>query len=293
MSNYFSISDFEDLITRIDQISDFDIFRLYKNNNDKDLKKQLDKIKNQLLKNDVLLPDQIRLIRHIKICIAQDYDDLEQKKVKSKRVFRKHTVASKRKNITEKTNWEHVRKPGTQYTHIDNNSNTITEQKTDSEKAITDNVYKKTQLSNKIKPIKEEPAKEKVFRPKIVNKVTEDRISNEKEEKESRTSNILKKFAYYADLPTGFSSETLKDIQNGSMIYQLILSTNTIGKFSISDNEAAQNKAMNNSSFLLEMACDYENAVGEGNRIITINKGEIIKSGKEWKITKKALIKFV
>ncbi len=103
----------------------------------------------------------------------------------------------------------------------------------------------------------------------------------------------LKKYAFFPDSPDGFSISDLKNSESRATIYELTIDSESSARFRINSNPDAQRRAMNDTSTLLEKACDYLNGPNDGNSIETVNEGRLQKSGTVWKIIEKAKIKFV
>ncbi len=295
MSLFYSIQAFEELIYRIEQIRDFNIYLLYKRHNNKDLKYELEKIRQHLHNNNTLTHWQWKIIKSVNTYITQDYNDIEDSKKPKARIHRVETKIEQQ-DIIEKINHEHVKKPGTTNKLYTSATTTKDSLKQKEKKPFREDVISEKQATVRETEIESSGKKEK----KPETKETFIRFEPGKETPASDTSreNISTKsgrikYTYYADTPGGFSQEALSDNPTGNMIYKLNLITSNKGRYSISSNPNAQRKALNNSSFLLEKACDYLNGVDEGSRIETPVEGEIMKSGSEWKITKKAKIKFV
>ena len=104
---------------------------------------------------------------------------------------------------------------------------------------------------------------------------------------------IPKKYAFFPDSPDGFNLSNLTDNESKATIYILFIESDSSASFVINENPESQRRAMNDTSTLLEKACNYINGPNDGNSIQTITKGKLQKSGSIWKIIEKAIIKFV
>jgi len=103
---------------------------------------------------------------------------------------------------------------------------------------------------------------------------------------------IIKKYATYPDDPDGFSVNTIKDTQDNRTIYVLTMQGENLATLKISDNPASQKYALNNSTHLLGRACEYRNSPNEGNKIVTLKEGKLVKSENVWRITELVQIQF-
>jgi len=99
-----------------------------------------------------------------------------------------------------------------------------------------------------------------------------------------------KKYAYFVDLPSGFSESILKDVQTDDHLYILAFTSTSKGLFFITSRKAAQAKAIQNIPLLLERGCEFASFNHAANLIITLKPGKIEKQGSSWYITQKAII---
>lgn len=98
------------------------------------------------------------------------------------------------------------------------------------------------------------------------------------------------RFAKFLDLDNGFSDTKLKNFQNGELAYEITIDGD-IATFSVSEDPRAQKYAIFSFEYL-KKGCEFENQPHEGERIITLKKGSLIKSGPSWIIQSKAVIRF-
>lgn len=102
--------------------------------------------------------------------------------------------------------------------------------------------------------------------------------------------NLEIKYAKFLDLDNGFSSARLKSSQNGELVYEIEIVGETATYF-ISEDPKAQKYGLFNFEYL-KSGCDFENQPGEGDRIVTVRKGRLTKSGINWIIQSNAIIRF-
>lgn len=98
----------------------------------------------------------------------------------------------------------------------------------------------------------------------------------------------------YAKLPdngNSFSQSILTDNQNGEQIYEIQVSGDK-GTFVVSNDTNAQKYALSDFNYYLPNACDMLNQPTKGARIVTVEKGILVKSGGNWVIQSKAKIEF-
>lgn len=103
-------------------------------------------------------------------------------------------------------------------------------------------------------------------------------------------NNLEVKYAKFLDLDNGFSSARLKSTQNGELVYEIEIDGET-ATYSISEDPKAQKYGLFNFEYL-KSGCEFENQPGEGDRIVTVKKGRLCKSGTNWIIQSNAIIRF-
>lgn len=100
-----------------------------------------------------------------------------------------------------------------------------------------------------------------------------------------------KVYAYAPNPNAGLFNE-LRNDDIGNPTYIITIDNHNTASFEITNNDVAQQKAINGSSTFLQPACEYNNDINDGNKIRTLQKGKLTKQGNHWKIDKKALIEF-
>ncbi|SEI49939.1 hypothetical protein SAMN05216327_10252 [Dyadobacter sp. SG02] len=105
-------------------------------------------------------------------------------------------------------------------------------------------------------------------------------------------SQVVKKFARYADQGDGFSVSDLLDEEDGETIFELSLTSSQKGFFRIATNAAAQRYALSNSRYFLSNTCEYEDLRSVNSTIHTVEPGELRLSGNKWQITQQVKIRF-
>jgi hypothetical protein len=101
------------------------------------------------------------------------------------------------------------------------------------------------------------------------------------------------RYATSPDNPEGFSVSSLKPEKESRSIYKITFQNTDSATFEIVDDRGAISIALNNSGYILQPACEYENSPSDGENIRTLKAGKLIKSGNLWRIQEKALIKFI
>ncbi len=111
---------------------------------------------------------------------------------------------------------------------------------------------------------------------------------------ENKQKPVLRyKFALYPDSPLGFLDSNLSETSDDIHVFELQFHSDNEASFVVVDKYLPQQKAMSNSSIILKNACQYLNAMDNGNRIVTKKKGLAERNGDTWKIIQKADIEFV
>ena len=152
------------------------------------------------------------------------------------------------------------------------------------------------ETKEEIKPVSKktvEPEPKRVVKPETTKPSESASKKSVSSVKKSEAPVIQRKYAIYPDSPVGFLDVHLSDEQGDIYVYELQFHSNSDASFIIVNNPSAHQKAISNSSFILKNACQYLNSITSGNKIQTITKGYVKKSGDVWKITQKADIKFV
>ncbi len=105
--------------------------------------------------------------------------------------------------------------------------------------------------------------------------------------------NFERRYALYMDNSEGFSVSGLMYSESAETIYELILTSTIVAAYRICTHADAQAYALSDPGYYLRTACDYDNSPISGNRIETLQDGQLEQIGSIWKITKKARIRFV
>jgi len=114
---------------------------------------------------------------------------------------------------------------------------------------------------------------------------------NVPEEKKENVSSTNIYYAKIPDLSDGFSSDSLKTVQNGEQVYEITLKGNK-GKYEVSADQEAQRYALNDYSYILSPGCMLDNQPFSGCTIVTTKSGSLFKSTDGWIIENKAVIEF-
>jgi hypothetical protein len=100
----------------------------------------------------------------------------------------------------------------------------------------------------------------------------------------------------YASVPSeqdgGFISSSLKSEKDSRSIYKITFQNEELANYSVIEDRNTFRLALDNSSYLLKPACDYDNSPSEGDNIKTLREGRLRKTGSLWRIQEKALIRF-
>jgi regulator of replication initiation timing len=100
-------------------------------------------------------------------------------------------------------------------------------------------------------------------------------------------------YARKLDLGNGFSQSSLKSTSEVAY-YKVSVISESKAHFEIHPDKDKQLTAAEHSYVILESACTLENSPHEARHgIETVEKGELIKSGDDWIIQKKAVIRFI
>lgn len=98
------------------------------------------------------------------------------------------------------------------------------------------------------------------------------------------------RYAKFLDLDNGFSDARFRDFQNGELAYEITINGDT-ATYAVSEDPRAQKYAIFSFEYL-KKGCEFENQPHEGEKIVTLKKGSLIKSGHSWIIQTKAVIRF-
>ncbi|SFF00438.1 hypothetical protein SAMN05518672_1147 [Chitinophaga sp. CF118] len=122
--------------------------------------------------------------------------------------------------------------------------------------------------------------------------IPKDKFSKDAVSDRPRGFGPIVKYARYADLGDGFSSEDLLDNHDSETIFEITITAPDAGTYKVTSNQQAQKYALSNASYFLSNTCLYDSLPSVDSTIITNEPGVLLLKGNKWVIHKPARLSF-